>query len=170
MSNAPRRSRSFERITVADLKRLAKLANADLHDLFHRTPSSVYSGHCFLMCLCQGGAQHFVHRDRGVHDFDVWAFFHKHPSRPFPYRRLGKVDFGPSRFGRNPNDDPKFTGRRVGVIGRSLSVSKNETPVASVQRYLREAKTKSAMLLAERPVVAIWPDAYLGKLIWEPVQ
>jgi hypothetical protein len=136
MSNSPHRS--HERIEVDDLRRLAELANADLDALFHRAASGVYAGRCILMCLCQGGARHFVHGDRGVQDFDVWAFFREHPSMPFPYRRRGKVDFGSSRFGRNPDDGPKFTGRRVDVIGRSINaVNENETAVASVQRYLR---------------------------------
>jgi hypothetical protein len=34
-----------------------------------------------------------------VKDFDVWAFFAEHPARPFPHRRRGRKDFGPSRFG-----------------------------------------------------------------------
>jgi hypothetical protein len=166
MSTSPHRS--YERIEVGDLKRLAELANADLDGLFRRAASGVYSGRCILMCLCQGGAQHFVHGDRGVQDFDVWAFFRSHPSMPFPHRRRGKVDFGPSRFGRNSDDGPKFKGRRVDVIGRSISVNENEIAVASVQRYLRDSKTKSAALLAQRPVVAIWPDAFLGNVIWRP--
>jgi hypothetical protein len=48
------------RIDNEDLAILAKLAQADLNDLFARTASRVYSGRCFLMCLCQGAAQHFV--------------------------------------------------------------------------------------------------------------
>jgi hypothetical protein len=161
-------NRSFERIEIDDLARLAVLANADLDDLFLRKGSGVYSGRCVLMCLCQGSAQHFVYGDRGVHDFDVWAFYREHPSGAFPYRRIGNVDFGPSRFGRDPDDLPRFSGRRVDVIGRSIRVDGEETGVMAVQRYLKASKTKSAGQLAMRPVVAIWPTANLGDIIWRP--
>ena len=72
VSNSPHRS--HERIQPSDLRRLAKLAQADLNDLFSRISSGIYFGRCILMCLSQGAAQHFVHNDRGVQDFDVWAF------------------------------------------------------------------------------------------------
>jgi hypothetical protein len=163
-------NRSFEPIQFEDLESLAVLANADLDDLFLRGASRVYSRRCVLMCLCQGGAQHFVYGDRGVHDFDIWAFYRTHPSMPFPYRRIGNVDFGPSRFGRGPDDGPNFTGRRVDVIGRSITIHEDESAVAAVRRYLELSKTKSARLLAKRPVVAIWPRAHLGEVIWRPAQ
>jgi len=159
--------RSFERIEPADLRYLVHLACDDFEDLFRRrTGTGIYMGRCALICLCQGAAQHFVHGDRGIQDFDVWAFFRSDASRPFPYRRRGKRDFGLSRFGRNPDDGPGFQGRRVDVIGRSIEIADDESPVAAVQRYLREGKTESARRLAERPVVALWPDAFLGRIIW----
>jgi hypothetical protein len=37
-----------------------------------------------------------------------------------------------------------------------------------VQRYLREARTKSASLLAERPVIVVWPVENSGRIIWDP--
>jgi len=52
------------------------------------------------------------------------------------------------------------------VIGRSIKMSKNETPTKAVQRYLREARTKSASLLAELPVIVVWPRKYCGRVIW----
>jgi len=38
----------------------------------------------------------------------------------------------------------------------------------AVQRYLDEARTKSASLLAERPVVVVWPGKDFGRVIWDP--
>ena len=138
MSNSPHRS--FERIRRRDLERLAELANADFDALFRRAVSGVYAGRCFLMCLCQGAAEHYVRGEHGVQDFDVWAFFRPHPLMPFPYRRRGTVDFGPSRFGRNPDDAARFKGRRVDVMGRSIPAVSGETGVETVRRYLRQKK------------------------------
>jgi hypothetical protein len=116
-----------------------------------------------------GAARHFVHEDRGVHDFDVWGFFAEIPNHPFPPRRRGKRDFGSSRFGRNPDDGPDFKGRRVDIVGRSIPMPTTGTSIESVQCYLREGLTESARLLAKRPVIVAWPEKGLGQIIWPKV-
>jgi hypothetical protein len=119
MSKSPHRS--FKRITRRDLQRLADIATADFQDLFARKAHSrPYAKRLGLICLCQGAAMHYVdvHRHNGVHDFDLWGFFREIPDRPFPYRRQGQHDFGPSKFGHNPENGDRFVGRQVGVFGR----------------------------------------------------
>jgi hypothetical protein len=117
--------------------------------------------------LCQGAARHYVHGDHGVHDFDLWGFFQEVRGHPFPYRRRGEYDFGQSKFGRNPVDGDSYKGRRVDVIGRSIRMPKNETAVEAVQSYLRDPATVSASLLAERPVIVVWPRKNCGRVIWD---
>ena len=167
MSNSP--NRSFARITPDDLARLAQIVLDDFADLCQRKEyCRRYADRLRLICLCQGAARHYVHHDRGVCDFDLWGFFEEVPGHPFPYRRRGEHDFGPSKFGRNPDDGDPFKGRRVDVIGRSIRMSDDKTPTAAVQRYPREARTESAALLAERPVVVVWPGEDFGRVIWDP--
>jgi hypothetical protein len=125
-----------------------------------------YADRLRLICLCQGAARHYIHGDRGIADFDLWGFFQEVRGHPFPYRRRGERDFGPSKFGRNPGDSDTYKGRRVDVIGRSISMPKNETPIEAVQSYLRHAVTVSASLLAERPVIIVWPRNKCGRVIW----
>lgn len=67
-----------------------------------------------------------------------------------------------------PMMEMPFKGRRIDVIGRSIRMPGNETPIKAVQDYLGEARTKSASLLAERPVIVVWPGKYLGRFIWDP--
>jgi hypothetical protein len=166
VSNSP--NRSFARITRKDLARLSQIAFDDLADLCRRQRySRRYADRLRLICLCQGAARHYVHHDRGVQDFDLWGFFEEVRGHPFPYRRGGKRDFGPSKFGRNPDDGDAFKGRRVDAIGRSIRMPKNETPIEAVQHYLGGARTKSASLLAERPVIVMWPSKNCGKVIWD---
>ena len=165
MSNSPHRS--FEKIETADLARLADLAVADFNALFDRRPlSGVYRGRCFLICLCQGAAQHFLHHDRGVQDFDVWAFFNPHASMPFPPRRRGIADFGLSRFGKNPDDGEFFVGRRVDIMARSIEIGAEEDEVQALQRYLREKGTRTAWCLSRRPAIVIWPPERRGEIAW----
>ncbi len=166
MSNSPHRS--FARITPDDLARLAQIALDDFADLCQRQEySRQYTDRLRLICLCQGAARHYVHHDRGVWDFDLWGFFEEVRGHPFPYRRRGEHDFGPSKFGRDPDNGNAFKGRKVDVIGRSIRMPKNETPIEAVQRYLREARTKSASLLAERSVIVVWPVENSGRVIWD---
>jgi hypothetical protein len=170
-------NRSFKKITRADLRWLSTLALADFGSLFRRYERwRLYEGRLMLICLCQGAALHYIaprggvatDRKGGVNDFDVWGFFHDRPNhRPFPPRRHGLQDFGPSRFGRNPHDKPRFTGRRVDVLGRSIEKLRSETAFQSLHRYLRQGRTESARRLAARPVVVLWPSEKRGQIIWK---
>jgi hypothetical protein len=94
------------------------------------------------------------------------GFFSEIPRHPFPWHFRGEQDFGPSKFGRDPGDGDCFKGRRVDIMGRSITMPANETAIESVQRYLRDKQTKSAALLAERPVVVTWPADDRGRVIW----
>jgi hypothetical protein len=163
------RHRSFKRITRRDLERLAVIATAGFEDLFKRKPySRPYKTRLLLICLCQGAARHYVYGDRGVHDFDVWGFFREIPGHhPFPFRWHGKRGFGPSKFGRNPEDGNRFVGRRVDMLGRSISKHPSDTPIEAVQRWLRDARNESPKLLARQPAVVIWPSRHLGRVIWD---
>ena len=161
--------RSFEPIETHHLRKLADLAMSDLAGLFARRPRTgdLYRNRLMLLCLCQGAARHFVHRNRGVKDFDVWAFFSEHPERTFPYRRRGTRDFGHSRFGASPGDEG-YRGRRVDVLGRSIPCVDGQEHADCVREWLRGEKTKSSREVAQSPVVVIHPAADVGSIIWNP--
>jgi hypothetical protein len=167
MSDSPNRSR--EKINKADLSRLADLSKQCIDEMLGRTKTgSYYSANTALMaCLCQGAAQHYVHGDRGVQDWDVVFFFRANPRWKFPPRWRGVKDFGPSRFGKNPDDGPTYSGRRIDVLGRDIPVAKGSTPVQAVIAYLRDGRTTSARLWAERPLVVLSPNKMLGRVIWD---
>jgi hypothetical protein len=168
MSKSPHRS--FAHIDKQDLERLSDIALHDFDDLFRRRPySHTYKSRLLLICLCQGAARHYVHGDRGVHDFDLWGFFEELPDHPFPYRRQGSHDFGQPKFGHNPEDGDRYVGRQVGVFGRSIGKRRSETNIQAVQRWLRDAHTESSKLLAQQPAVVIWPRSELGRIVWDSV-
>jgi hypothetical protein len=89
-----------------------------------------------------------------------------HRDGPFPYRWRGTADYGPSKFGRYPDDPPSFTGRRVDLLGRSLPVPIDADPAAAVRAYLSTARTASARALAAKAVVLIDPQQLGGAIIW----
>lgn len=159
--------RSFEPLTLADLRRLGELAAKDRQGLFerHAQTAGLYADRLFAVCLCQGAAVHYLAGKNGIKDFDVWSFYRAIPSRPFPYRRRGIADFGDSRFGTT-DDCPEFVGRRVDFLGRSLESDDYSDPVALLCDYLQKGATESARFLAEKAVILIEPSEYLGVIVW----
>jgi hypothetical protein len=167
MSKSP--NRSFEKIETADLSRLIVLARECLDEMLARTKTGQFysSDRALMACLCQGAARHFVHGDHGVHDWDVVFFFRTNPHWKFLPRWRGKRDFGPSRFGANPDDGPNYSGRRIDVMGRDIPVSNGMSAKQAIITYLREGRTDSARQWAKRPLIALTPDDMLGRVIWD---
>ncbi|SRR6266511_117261 len=160
--------RSSESIDVADLLHLDDLASGDEEDLFRRAPQGAgrYKGRLICRALCQGAALHYVDGVNGVKDFDVWSFYRALESGPFPYRRVGHADFGPSKFGRWPYDAARFAGRRVDLIGRSLPAEPSADPASVLRTYLATGRTESARRLAAKAVVLINPRDRAGEVVW----
>lgn len=159
--------RSYEKITVKDLRRLRDLAEVDREAFFLRNPvtASLYSKRVFAVALCQGAALHYVNKTNGVKDFDVWTFYRTHPTRMFPPRRRGIADFGDPKFGTTASN-PTFVGRRVDLIGRSIQARSFADPVEVLRQYLRTQPTTSAKFLAQKAVVLLEPAHLLGTVIW----
>jgi hypothetical protein len=78
----------------------------------------------------------------------------------------GTADYGPSKFGRYPDDPPSFTGRRVDLLGRSLDVPLDAEPATVLRDYFSAARTRSAKELAAKAVVLINPEQLAGKVVW----
>jgi hypothetical protein len=160
--------RSLARIEIADLRRLAALAADAEAELFRRNPdgSGRYAGRLLGRALCQGAALHYVNGRNGVKDFDVWSFYAQYDDWPFPARWRGTRDFGPSKLGRYPRDAPRYSGRRVDLLGRSLRVEPGADLTEAIRRYLTVRRTRSAKQLAAKAVVLIDPESRLGEIAW----
>jgi hypothetical protein len=163
--------RSLERIEIADLLRLAVLAAGAEAELFKRNPqgSGRYAGRLLGRALCQGAALHYVNGSNGVKDFDVWSFYAEYDDWPFPARWRGTRDFGPSKFGRFPGDPPRYSGRRVDFLGRSLPVRPDVDPAVALRSYLADRRTSSAKALAAKAAVLIAPENRVGEIVWPAV-
>jgi len=163
--------RSLARIEVADLLRLAALASNAEAELFGRNPdrSGRYAGRLLGRALCQGAALHYVNGKNGVKDFDVWSFYAQYDDWPFPARWRGTRDFGPSKFGRWPGDPPRYSGRRVDLLGRSLPAAPGTDPADAIRRYLNAGRTDSAKYLAAKAVVLINPRNRAGEAVWPAI-
>lgn len=163
---------SPEPIKIEDLHKLAEIALDELARLYANREETgrLYRDRLLLLCLCQGGAEHFVRGKHGVKDFDIWAFY-EHSERPFPYRSRWCRDFGPSRFGRRLEDEEcGYQGRRIDILGRSIPCTPGQDPGECVRRWLKSgAKESTPWHLVQRPVVVISPKKECGSVIWDPV-
>jgi hypothetical protein len=160
--------RSFERITRADLKRLARIAADEREDFFSRHPEFAILYRKRLLCTALGddAALHHLNGVTGVSEFSVWSFYAEHPEAPFPFRRAGRADFGHSKFGRAVDAPEGYVGRRVDLHGRSIAVAPGNDPVDALQRYLKAGATRSSRELAQKAVVLIEPGPFLGAEVW----
>jgi hypothetical protein len=79
----------------------------------------------------------------------------------------GGCDLKTSSNERGPtgSGDGYELGGGVDVIGRSIEVRPDEAAVAAIGRYLEQGYTRSARLIASRPVVFIHPAQLLGSII-----
>ena len=160
--------RSFERITRSDLRRLARIEQAEREDFFERHPewALLYRRRMICAALCKDAALHFVNGSTGVDVFDVWTFYAEHPEAPFPFQQLAKADFGKSKFGRDAANPEAYRGRRVELRGRSLDCKPGDDPIEVLQRYLRAGETPSARELRDKALVLIEPEQFAGYVVW----
>jgi len=156
MSDVGPEGRSYKTIRMQDLERLAAIATADLEDFFSRYPG-----------WAARAALHMLNGQTGVNDFDIYAFFSRHPDRAWFARRNKTADFGDPRFGQS-GSHPHFVGRRVDLMGRSISPHPDADPAAGIQEWLRSG-SGSAHYLSRKAVVLLTPTERMGEVIW-PIQ
>ena len=171
MSDVGPEGRSFEPITLDDLKRLAAIAAQDREAFFTAHPewARLYRDRLLAVALCQGAAAHFVAGKQGVNDFDVYSFYAAHPEKPWYAKRNKSWDFGSPKFGKSLNR-PEYVGRRVDLLGRGIPARPDQDPAGAIRRWLRHDSGTSAKLLARRPMVLLWPAERLGEVIWPESQ
>lgn len=68
--------------------------------------------------------------------------------------------------GRYPGDPPRYSGRRVDLLGRSLPAGPGADPADVLRRYLAARRTDSAKALAAKAVALIHPENRVGEIVW----
>lgn len=157
--------KSLEPILIEDLYFFASIAANDRADFFSRHQREE---RFLFSALCQGAAQHYLDGVNGVKDIDIWSFFIKSPDiADFPVRRRVERDLGESKFGVHPHDAERgFKGRRVDLLGRSITIFPHEDTITALKRYLQEARTSTAWHLSQKAVVIIDPPELTGQTVW----
>jgi hypothetical protein len=166
-------ARSYAPVDDEDLGRLGRLADAELDEFFERNPHlRAWQDQLRFVALAQGGAEHYLRRQRGIWDLDMILCFAQHPELPVRrYLRRSPThwDWGPSKFGRCPLDDESYVGRAVDVMlwifperGKSLD------SLSTWLEHRRAAKPNALRHpdLAHEPVVLVRPER--GRVVWDP--
>ncbi|MGO9985692.1 MAG: hypothetical protein ACLPIX_15980 [Rhodomicrobium sp.] len=159
---------SNEQLKKDDLIRLKEIALETLQTKVYLAPvAGLYAERLIMLTLCQGAAQNYLYgtqneNGRGVKDLDVWAFYRGGLETPFPWRPIWQADFRLSHLGRNP-DDNGYVGRRIDIMGRSIPLIGGDKE--SVLAWLNDGST-SASYLIKRPVIGLFPERYLGAVLW----
>lgn len=132
MSEVGPEGRSYLPIERLDLERLLAIAEADLDSFFRSHPiwAHRYGSRLLAVALCQGAALHYIDGATGVNDFDLYTFFKSNPEKGWYAKRLKAYDFGDAKFGQSV-DKPRYIGRRVDCMGRSISVRDGEDTIAA---------------------------------------
>ncbi|WP_156414577.1 hypothetical protein [Ensifer sp. Root278] len=149
---------------MVDLHAFASKVLARLSEVYHRAPvAGQYRERLLVLALAQGGALHFLDRQTGLKDIDIWAFFKGGLDKPFPVRARWTADFGVSKFGKHP-DDVSFAGRRIDILGRAVETKPNDDLIAPVSRWLN-GHSSSAFELRKKAIIAIYPPGITGQRI-----
>jgi hypothetical protein len=166
MSKVGHKYRSFKKIELNDMKRLAEIAKNDRNNFFLKYPSwkRKYANRVLCVALCQGAGQHYIDGKTGINDFDIYTFYKMNPDKKWYAKRIKSYDFGNPKFGQSI-DKPNFIGRRVDCLGREIEVRKNEKLINALRRYLKESNTKTSRCLSNKSVILLEPKC--GYVVWE---
>ena len=158
---------SFERITKADLRRLARIAAQERDEFFarHAEWRLLYARRMLCSALCGRSALHFCNGTAGIEEFELWSFYATHAEAPFPHYRHDFRDFGKSKFGRGAGSDI-YLGRKIRLTGRSIPCRPDDDPIVVLQHYIRAGSSRSARQIRASAAVLIEPETHLGYVAW----
>jgi len=157
---------------IGDMKKLQKISL----DYLNRNSYMRKFKHLLLsITLCQGAANHYAvcqgkakkyydPKRNGLKDIDIWFFFGKDKELNFNCRWIGHSDFGPSKFGKNPQDT-YFLGRRIDFLGRSIEKKRQESK-ENIIEWLRRGNAGSPKLLAQKVIVGLYPKNLFNEFLW----
>ena len=160
--------RSLQPIDDNDLQRLATLGLAQLQAYIAREPvqRGRFADLHIATVLCQGAGLHYLDGTTGVKDFDLCHFFRADGGLSFPHRTIWTADFSPSKFGRDPNETAHYTGRRIDIQGRSITVPDDDA-LTAIRTYLGNGVPNTTPWhFAQKGMVAIHPPALRGAVVW----
>lgn len=151
--------RIYDPLTKKDLEELKNIALREHEDFFKRNPhlKSPFHDSLIGVCLCQGAASHYLNPKVGIKDFDIWHFYLKNESTPFPYRAHKRIENG---YKGRPID---FLKR---AIPRPISDSYFNEADQIILDYLLERNTPTKKLLLKKAIIGLFPNKILGKVIW----
>lgn len=149
--------RTYEPITINDLKKLRELALSEHEDFFKRNPhlTSAYRNSLVAICLCQGAASHYLNNKIGINDFDIWHFYVENNVTKFPYRAHKRLAAG-------------YKGKPIDFLKRTIpkDICSSNNPDQILMKYLLQKNTNTKRLLLKQAIIGLFPDKIFSKVIW----
>jgi len=97
---------------------------------------------------------------------DKWAdFIYPFNMKHLPYRTVWSWYYQNPKYRHHPTNY-KGLGRDVDVIVRSIRNNSDNNPIKTIHQFLSYEGTASASELGKKAVALLYPNAYLGKVIW----
>ncbi len=146
------------KITKEHLWWLSKRAEKEHHEFFLRKPHlQAYRKSLVGIVLCQGAALHYIGKENGIKDFDVWFF----------YKKDEKVNFSV----RKPVTDKKgYKGVKIDFMKRAIPASIcakfSNQPDQCILNYLLERNTSTKRFLLEKAGIGLYPKKIFAQTIW----
>ena len=152
--------RTYEKITIEDLKNLKEIALEENENFFRRNPhlSGPYHNALIGICLCQDAASHYLNPKVGLKDYDILFFYLEKGEPRVPYRARYTLENG-------------YKGKRINFFRRGIpkyifDKSPNE-PGKIILNYLLERNTKTKKELLKKAVIGLFPEGIFGQVIWK---
>ncbi len=131
---------------------------------FDRNPHLArhYRRRLLAIALCQGAANQYIRRGRGVNDFDVHFFYSQNPAKLRLSRTVKRIFATVGTFKKKMPVD--FIRTAVPVTQADQKQSLTEC----IQAFLLEQPTSNAEHLSTKAVVGLFPKNMFAKVLWRP--
>jgi hypothetical protein len=171
--------RSYLEIQRQHLEKLRDVTKERIRRFFENNlRQAIFKDKLFAIVLIQGAALHFLDLTNGIKDFDILLIFRESNAvsnnsvKHIFVRRL-TCDSSMPEFGRYPRDNPnKFPNRHVDIFLREIEnnyLAGNDI-LQGLKNYFKNKQSTSFDHWRAKPVIGIWPEEILEKIIWNPIK
>jgi hypothetical protein len=155
--------RTFTDITVEDLREMRGYALEELQRFLGLEDGryEAYRERLVAICLCQGAAQHYLHKSRGVRNLDIWLFFRG----AVDGERLPPLPNAPKAITAALTNLPEV---RIDFMSAIIPASchTDGTTEGTLRGFLAAEATPIASELARKPVIGLAPWTVFGQAVW----
>lgn len=145
--------RTYEILNSKDLERLRDIVLKEQEDFFKRNPKFTgYRNRLIGICLCQGAAAHYIDKQAGIQDFDIWFFYKAEKDNLMWVRKRRSIKTA-------------YLNKRIDFLKRAIpeELCNLENAGEIIKNYLLVSKQKTPKFLLEKAGIGYIQRPYLVK-------